>query len=352
VKAFISYRRDDSAGHTGRLYDSLRERFGQEHVFLDHSGIDSGQNFADVIQNAVRSCDVLLAVIGREWLTSTANGSRRLDDPGDLVRTEIVTALERKIPVIPVLVNRAPAPSAAALPEPLKPLAGIDAHEVSDERWAYDVGRLIAAMEKLGGVASTKPVQDRRTMFVAAAALALVAIVAAAFVFWPRTRSEPSPPAATATAPGVSQPEAGQPAAATAPSPSTAAPTAAAATSPVQPPPAADVAGEWTVDVTYDWGATHPERFKFIVDGTEILGTASFLKTPRGILNGSLDGDRIVFETRTQEVLGDWNNPRDIVHRYRGRISGDTIMFTMQSTGGSSSGVPLQFTAKRAAPAK
>jgi hypothetical protein len=327
VKAFISYRRDDSAGHTGRLYDSLRERFGQEHVFLDHSGIDSGQNYAEVIEKAVRSCDVLLAVIGREWLTSTANGSRRLDNPSDLVRTEIVTALECKIPVIPVLVDRATPPPAASLPGPLKALAAIDAHDVSDERWTYDVERLIAAMEKLGGAASAKPVQDRRAIVVAAAALAAVAIVAGAFLFWPRTTSGPAPQAAVPTTPATTP-------------------------APVQPRRAADVAGEWTVDVTYDWGATHTERFKFIVDGTEILGTASFLASPRGIVNGSLDGDRIVFETRTQEVSGDWNNPRDIVHRYRGRISGDTIAFIMQSTGGSASGVPLQFTAKRAVSAK
>jgi hypothetical protein len=326
VKAFISYRRDDSAGHTGRLYDSLRERFGQEYVFLDHSGIDSGQNYAEVIQNAVRSCDVLLAVIGREWLTSTANGSRRLDDAGDLVRTEIVSALERKIPVIPVLVDRAAPPPAAALPEPLKPLAAIDAHEVSDERWDYDVERLIAAMEKLRGGVATRPTQDRRATVVAAAALAAVALVGGAFIFWPRATSAPSQPAASSEQPAVpSAPEAA---------------------------PAVDLAGEWTADVTYDWGATHPERFNFIVDDAEVLGTASFLKSPRGIVNGSLDGDRLVFETHTQEVVGDWNNPRDIVHRYRGRVSGDTIAFTMQSTGGSSSGVPVQFTAKRAAPPK
>jgi hypothetical protein len=349
VKAFISYRRDDSAGHTGRLSDSLRERFGQDHVFLDHSGIDSGQNYVEVIQNAVRSCDVLLAVIGREWLTSTANGSRRLEDPGDLVRTEIVTALERKIPVIPVLVDRATPPPEAALPGPLKALAAIDAHDVSDERWTYDVERLIAAMDRLGGAAARRPAPNRRAMFVAAAALAAVAIVAGAFVFWPRTTSEPSPQATASTAPAPLPQAAAPPSVA----PPAAAPTTAATTpSPVQPRPTADVAGSWTVDVTYDWGATHAERFTFIVDGNEILGTASFLKTPRGIVNGSIDGDRIAFETRTQEVSGDGNNPRDLVHRYRGRISGDTIAFTMQTMGGSSSGVPLQFTAKRAGPAK
>ncbi|MNC86075.1 hypothetical protein D3C83_17050 [compost metagenome] len=77
-----------------------------------------------------------------------------------------------------------------------------------------------------------------------------------------------------------------------------------------------------------------------------MLGTASFLGTPRGILRGTVEGDRITFETRTQEVLGDWNNPRDVVHRYRGTLGDGTIRFTMQSEGGSST-VPVEFTAER-----
>lgn len=69
MKIFISYRREDSAGHTGRLYDSLKAHFGAESLFLDLSAIESGQNFVDAIKTAVGSCDALIAVIGRQWLT-------------------------------------------------------------------------------------------------------------------------------------------------------------------------------------------------------------------------------------------------------------------------------------------
>ena len=65
---------------------------------------------------------------------------------------------------------------------------------------------------------------------------------------------------------------------------------------------------------------------------------------PRGIVDGSLSGDRVVFETQTEEVSGD--KTTGVVHHYRGAIAGDTIAFTMQSECGSSS-VPVQFTAKR-----
>src|SRR5262245_14817914 len=178
MKVFISYRREDSAGHSGRLHDSLQSHFGADNVFMDLSDIDSGQNFVEVIQGAVRSSDVVLAVIGKEWLTCTSGGTRRLDMPNDFVRTEIGIALEHGIPVIPVLVRGASMPPASSLPEPLKLLASHDAHELSDERWTYDVGRLIDATEKLAG----KPTSSTRWPLVAAiAAVIAIAAVAAAF---------------------------------------------------------------------------------------------------------------------------------------------------------------------------
>src|SRR5262245_23176822 len=164
MKVFISYRREDSAGHAGRLHDSLQSHFGADNVFMDLSDIDSGSNFVDVIQTAIKSSDVVLAVIGKQWLTCSSGGTRRLDLPNDFVRTEIGMALEHARPVIPVLVQGAGMPLAPSLPEPLKRLASHDAHDLSDERWTYDVGRLIDATEKLAGTAG----QSRRKPLVAA----------------------------------------------------------------------------------------------------------------------------------------------------------------------------------------
>ena len=92
-KIFISYRRDDSAGHTGRIHDRLLEHFGADDLFIDVDAIEPGLDFVHVVQEAVNACDELIAVIGREWLDITgAGGGRRLDDPQDLVRVEIATA--------------------------------------------------------------------------------------------------------------------------------------------------------------------------------------------------------------------------------------------------------------------
>ncbi len=149
-KIFISYRRDDSGGRAGRLYDRLEGHFGQGQVFMDVDTIRPGLNYVEVVQEEVESCDALIAVIGREWLTASdpaGTGRRRLDDPADLVRLEIGAALERDIQVIPVLVQGAQMPRAADLPADLKELANRNALEVSDNRFRTDIDQLIEALE-------------------------------------------------------------------------------------------------------------------------------------------------------------------------------------------------------------
>ena len=156
AKIFISYRRDDSAAHAGRLYDRLEGHFGQGQVFMDVDAIEPGLDFVQVVQQAVNDCDGLVAVIGGEWLQAAdAAGDRRLEDPVDLVRLEIATALERGIRVIPVLVQGAQMPQATDLPEDLKRLASRNALEISDTRFRSDVDRLIEALEA--------PTQERPT---------------------------------------------------------------------------------------------------------------------------------------------------------------------------------------------
>jgi hypothetical protein len=123
-KIFISYRRNDSASNAGRIYDRLEGHFGQGQVFMDVDAIRPGLDFVEVVQEAVGSCDGLVAVIGSEWLqASDESGRRRLENPEDLVRLEIATALSRNIRVIPVLVQGARMPVATDLPEGLEALA-------------------------------------------------------------------------------------------------------------------------------------------------------------------------------------------------------------------------------------
>jgi formylglycine-generating enzyme required for sulfatase activity len=129
------------------LYDRLSQHFGRDHFFIDVDNIPLGHDFVEVIQNEVGSCEVLLAVIGRQWLISTdPQGHRCLDIPEDFVRLEILTALERRIQVIPVLVGGASMPRSTELPDVLQPLARRQALVVGDH-FHPDVDRLIAALE-------------------------------------------------------------------------------------------------------------------------------------------------------------------------------------------------------------
>ncbi len=142
-RIFISYRRQDAAYPAGWLFDRLAAQFGEDQVFKD---VDSLQL---VITAAVGSCDVLLALIGTQWLTVTdEQGQRRLDNPDDFVRLEVEAALARNIRVIPVLVEGARMPRADQLPASLAKLARRNALELSPDRFAADTSRLLKVLER------------------------------------------------------------------------------------------------------------------------------------------------------------------------------------------------------------
>jgi uracil-DNA glycosylase family 4 len=143
-RIFINYRRQDTEGYVGRLYDHLTQYFEPEDIFMDVSSIDPGADFVRVLEDAVAACDVFLAMIGPHWLTLTDDsGARRLDQWNDFVRIEIASALKQGKIVIPVLVGRAGMPAPAALPDDLAPLARRNAVELSHQRFIYDVEQLI-----------------------------------------------------------------------------------------------------------------------------------------------------------------------------------------------------------------
>ncbi len=191
---FISYRREDCPGHAGRLFDHLRGRFGEASVFMDVTDIEAGADFVEVLKRAVVSCDALLAVLGREWLTcEDRNGRRRLDNPHDFIRLEIGTALARNVRVIPVLVEGAVMPSASELPPDLEELTRRQAVELRDSRWIDDIESLTTVLDRLldpsgPGKDGRESIENlpRRSRFRAGAAAVLVAALATAAWLVPR----------------------------------------------------------------------------------------------------------------------------------------------------------------------
>ena len=160
-RIFLNYRREDSAGHVGRLWDVLRSGvegepgFADDQIFIDIDTIEPGVDFREAIRKAVEASDVFLAVIGKQWVAAVdSKGRRRLDDPADFVRIEIEAALERAaehrdVRVVPTRVQGADMPGISDLPGPLAELAHRNAVELTDERWHYDAGRLLAWLKKL-----------------------------------------------------------------------------------------------------------------------------------------------------------------------------------------------------------
>ena len=127
-KIFINYRRDDSIGMAGRLHDRLAQTFGRDKLFMDVDHIPAGVDFVAHLNSQVAACDVVLVVIGPNWLgAKDESGERRLDNPDDFVAIEIAAALARDIRVIPVLVDGARMPKAeraAGFPEAARPPPG------------------------------------------------------------------------------------------------------------------------------------------------------------------------------------------------------------------------------------
>ena len=148
-RIFVSYRRDDSAYPSGWLFDKLAQHFGPEQVFKDIDSIQLGDDFVEVVTAAVERCDVLLALIGRRWLTITdEDGRRRLDNPSDFVRLEIEAAITRNVRIIPILVDGARMPRADDLPPSLARLARRQALELSPANFTRDVSRLLKVLER------------------------------------------------------------------------------------------------------------------------------------------------------------------------------------------------------------
>jgi hypothetical protein len=141
---FVSYRRGDTEGQARALFNELADLIGRDSVFMDVDSIALGRDFRQILQERLGSCDLMLALIGSDWLDiKDASGKRRLENPADFVRQEIAAALRRNIPVTPVLVQGTQMPAPEQLPDDLKDLAYRNAFELSHTRWESDVAEMI-----------------------------------------------------------------------------------------------------------------------------------------------------------------------------------------------------------------
>lgn len=199
MKIFISYRRDDSADTTGRISEYLANEFGEEFVFKDVDSIPLGTNFRHRMKQALDGCDVVLAIIGRDWAGKTPSGGPRLDQPDDYVRAELEEAIAKAeanpaFLLIPVLVHGASMPQTPDLPPTLQPLCARNATQVRpDPDFRIDIQRIIATLRQTAHAASVsnprgKPsaVADQFSQFLPLTSIAFLAVIALIVVgvFW------------------------------------------------------------------------------------------------------------------------------------------------------------------------
>jgi hypothetical protein len=148
---FISYRHRDTQGEASRLADDLREALADVQIFRDVETIEAGADFAATLERALAECSVLLVMIGPTWLEQRdAQGNRRIDNPNDWTRTEIATGLARGVRVIPVKCRDASLPKADQLPAEIQALVRRQAFELDNNRWRYDVERLVDQLVATG----------------------------------------------------------------------------------------------------------------------------------------------------------------------------------------------------------
>ena len=139
---FVAYRRKDAPGHAGRIGERLIAYFGGGQVFKDIESLPPGADFVDFIRHKLKLAFAMVVIIGPNWVNDA-----RLQDPNDLHREEIGTALGRGLHSVPVLVHGATMPREEEVPEDIRPFVRRQAVEITDTRWDYDIGLLIESIE-------------------------------------------------------------------------------------------------------------------------------------------------------------------------------------------------------------
>jgi hypothetical protein len=311
---FISYRREDTSGYAGRIYDQVSSHFGREHVFMDVADLEPGSDFVDVIEKKVGTCDALIAVIGKDWLTiKDEKNEVRLRKPGDFVSIEISAALRRNVEVIPVLVGGAKMPLQRELPQPLQFLSRRQALELSDAHFTRDVGDLIEALKRPAATRAARSLERMKPAV--AASVSSLCVLAAGIGIW-AWHKLPYPLDQIKTPAGLNS-----------------VPYTALPATPAKSVDNHNISGNWRA-VVQKKDVKYEIYFTFDVVGDKLFGSAIYPTGEAGILNGSIREDGISFTTKHVPDFAD----EEATITVEGRVLGDEIQIFTQDKDGFSKG--------------
>lgn len=145
---FINYRSADARFGAAATFELLSGRFGRSRVFLDNQSMGPGAVYPEQIRAALESMRVLVVLIGPAWLAATGPGVSPLHRDDDWVRREIRVALERAVPIVPVLLDGVSLPAPEQLPDDVRPLLFRQAAGVRHHTLGADIARLARYLER------------------------------------------------------------------------------------------------------------------------------------------------------------------------------------------------------------
>jgi len=312
---FISYRHEDTSGYAGRLYDQVSAHFGRDHVFMDVAAIEPGSDFVDTIEKKVATCDALIALIGKNWLTVKDEQNRvRLGSQGDFVSIEVAAALKRNVEVIPVLVGGAKMPLERELPKSLQLFSRRQALEISDVHFTRDVTDLIEALKRPAGTRTVGAPKWIRP----ALAVSICAVAGGIGIWIWQNATHPRGPVEAHVATRPSAPHA-----------NTIPPANSSKTG-----DNANINGNWKAVVQKE-NVKFEIYFTFEVVGDKLFGKTIYPTGGAGILNGTVGQGRISFTTKHVPNSAD----EEATITVEGRVSGDEIEVFAQDKDGYAKGV-------------
>jgi hypothetical protein len=162
---FLSYRKVDSRFLRERVYGALVDRFGADAIFRAGPSIPPGADFAALLRKQATECQLMLVLIGPDWLGAPGpDGLRPIDRPEDWVRVEIATALKAGNRVVPVLLGDAALlPAASTLPNEIAIVPQLQFRRVQEthldaslERFCAKVAELLPSLDP-GSDSTTQP---------------------------------------------------------------------------------------------------------------------------------------------------------------------------------------------------
>jgi len=149
TKIAISYRRKDDPSAVHWMHKQLSDRYGSGNVFIDIDDIPPGKDFRTELEAILKQIEVLIVVIGPDWLERSETGLARIKETEDFVRFEIRIALQRNIIILPLLINGGVMPHRDDLPEDIQSFTYRNAASLQTRTMIADVKRLESGINQL-----------------------------------------------------------------------------------------------------------------------------------------------------------------------------------------------------------